>query len=159
MNHTSPSPDNNQDRQQAEQLEGYLQNLESGRLDVPAEADLALLAFARNFKVAARSLSPTASLLQPDAIVFPVKSARRRAAWFWLTPLPVVGLGVIGLWFWSKPTTAPITESTAALAQIAIADDLAAVNQLDADLAVITADLDRSLREIDALTGEDLSAL
>lgn len=144
-----------QELAQAERVEQYLHNLETGDISVPPDTDTDLLKFVRAVKVAAKP-APSNQVVMPDEFL-QVETPRqqRRSWWYWLTPLPIVGFTIVGLWFWFKP----VNVATKQLASTTFAEDLIAIDQFDADLAVMTAELDRSLREIDALTVEDLSAL
>jgi hypothetical protein len=161
MNPAQPSRLSEAELAEAEALEQYLASLEEGTIAPPQPLDPALLQFAKQLKVAARPQLPTTSAVETESLQsllisqLTAPQQQHRPWWLWLTPLPVLGFAVAGLWLWLKPQTVPPQQ----LADALVATDLAVIDQLDADLAVMTADLDRSLREIDALTSEDLSAL
>lgn len=135
-----------QELQQAENLERYLSGLEQGKTGEMAPSsteEKALFRFAREFKTVAQPIQPSVKLLES------IRPVMRKRPWAWLLPLPVVGTLVAATVFFLQYQK-PVTDNTVVTSTtVVLSDELAQLDQLDADLAAVTQELDGQISTID----------
>lgn len=138
------------EQQQAERLERYLSALEQGKIlkDDPTFSERSLFRFARELKTVAQPIQPSITLLEA------IQPTPTKWTWSWLLPLPVVGTAIAAAFFFFQSQKS-ITNTTTVSTDILLTEEVAKLDQLESDLAVVTDQLDGQISSIDFYTADE----